>query len=118
MPGRSTGTLAIMQNAVATASTSNKSMYRLIAIAALTHALLLLAWWWAAIYAAIDTPLVNGRVWLIGAWAWLGWPIYALIRARASRPTLAAVVVGAALIAPTTPTIYAFTSWAIWGFAP
>ena len=88
------------------------------AIGALIHALLILGWWYAAIWKDFDIPLVNGRIWLVGAWAWIAWPIYALLRRRLTRLSVAGLVLGAAVIAPTVSTIYSFSAWAIGGFAP
>ncbi len=87
---------------------ANKPEHRVIAIAAVAHALFLLGWWWAAIYADIDIPLITGRVWLVCAWAWMVSPIYAIVRTRLSRLTVAGLVLGAAPIAPTLTTVYAF----------
>ena len=95
-----------------------RTSQRIIAIAAVVHALLVSAWWWASIYADIDIPIVNGRVWFVGAWAWIIWPIYVLARAKVTRLTVAALIFGAAVIAPAVPTVYAFTVWSIGGFAP
>ena len=93
--------------------------HRGIAIAALVHALLVLSWWYAAIWADIDIPFVSGRMWLAVAWAWLCWPIYVLMRRRhLPRLTFGAVAAGAAVLAPAIPTIYTFSAWAIGGFAP
>jgi hypothetical protein len=89
----------------------------LIAVGAIVHALLVTAWWWAAIHA--NVAVVSGRVWLVAAWGWLIWPVVLLVaRAQASRLTVGSVVVGAVVIVPTLPTIYAFTAWSIGGFAP
>ena len=91
---------------------------RVIAIATVVHAILVTAWWWAAIYADIDIPVVNGRVWFAAAWAWLVWPVYMFARAKVTRLTAVALIFGVAVIAPAMPTIYAFTVWSIGGFAP
>ncbi len=95
------------------------SKHRGIAIGALVHALLVLAWWCAAFCADIDIPLITGRMWLAVAWAWLCWPIYALVRRRhLSRLTFGAIAIGAAVLVPAIPTTYTFSAWAIGGFAP
>lgn len=91
---------------------------RAVILAVIAHAILLAAWWWAAIYADIDLPSVAGRVWLPFALAWIAWPIFAVAKYRRSPAVWVAVVVGAALIAPTVSTIYVFSVWSIFGFAP
>ena len=97
--------------------TGQQSFYRIVAFGAVAHALLVMILWAVAIYA--DEILVPGGVWLIGAWAWLGWPIFlAVVRDRASRLTAAAVVIGAFILAPAVPTIDTFSAWSLGGFAP
>jgi hypothetical protein len=107
-----------MQISANSSITVPRSSQRVIAIAAVVHASLVTGWWWASIYADIDIPIVNGRIWFVAAWAWLAWPIYVLARAKATRFTVAALVFGAVVIAPAVPTIYTFTVWSIGGFAP
>jgi hypothetical protein len=88
----------------------------LIAICTLAHAAIVTGLWVASMYR--DVRVVSGPVWALIAWAWLVWPLLlAVSRANSSRLTLGAVAMGALIIAPTVPEIYAFTAWSVRGFA-
>src|SRR5215831_6431294 len=92
------------------------SNQRLIAGAALAHAIFVTSWWWAAMYPHIVPFSV--RVWVVVAWLWLVWPLLLLVRRReASRFASVAVLIGAGIIVPCVPTIFTFTAWSINGFA-
>jgi hypothetical protein len=90
---------------------------RLLALLSVSHAALVLVIWWGMSNA--DFLPLSGRAWLILAWLWLAWPlILGLHQARSPLLVLIPSVVGALLLAPCVPTIFAFTIWAVRGFAP
>jgi len=92
-------------------------MPKTVASGALSHAVLVVGLWAAAMY--LDTRLLSGTVWVALAWLWIVWPILlAVTKARSSRAALVAVMVGALVLLPTAPEIFAFTAWSIGGFAP
>ena len=88
----------------------------ILALAALAHAVLVAVLWWAAMYGGVR-PL-SGPAWALLAWAWLFWPVIAFGREYSSLLVVGALGVGALVIAPTVPEMYAVTAWSIFGFAP
>lgn len=65
--GRSTQSLAIMQNSVAPGFGRNKD--QLLVVGAFAHAIVLVAWWLA------DDREVTRELWTAFGWAWLLWII-------------------------------------------
>lgn len=81
------------------------------------HALGVLITWIVLI--EFDVDIMPARVWLIIAWLWLAWPAALLLHPPRFSPSLLfPLAISIALLSPCVSTIYAFTSWIIWGFAP
>jgi hypothetical protein len=96
---------------------SNHLRFILFASLAVAHALLVLVSWWAMFYAHVE--IFSARAWLILAWLWVFWPFMIYLHpARSALPMSVALVIGALLLVPCAPTIFAFTVWSVRGFAP
>ena len=90
---------------------------RMMALLAVGHASLVLVLWLLAFYTSF-APL-SARWWLVFAGFWAAWPVVLLL--YPARPLLWTWVVlgmGVLLLTPCVPTIFAFTAWSIFGFAP
>jgi hypothetical protein len=99
------------------AAPANRLDGRLLVLLAVGHAFLVLFVWWAMFY--VNVELFSARAWLVGAWLWAVWPfILVLHPARSLLRVSIALGIGALMLAPCAPTIFAFTVWAISGFAP
>lgn len=62
---------------------------------------------------------VSATLWLVAAWLWLLWPVLAVGLLRQHRKALmVALLLGAALLLPTVPTVFTLTTWSVGGFAP
>lgn len=100
-----------------TKMTSDKlpSYGRLAAFLSVSHASLVLFVWVLFFYAG--WALVPGWLWLVSAWLWLAWPAGLLLfPTRRLLRTWVALAMGALLLTPCAPTIFAFTAWSIGGF--
>jgi len=96
---------------------SNHRCFVLLSLLAFAHALLVLVSWWAMFY--LNVQQFSARAWLLLAWLWVVWPfMLSLHRARSASPMSIALGIGALLLAPCAPTIFAFTVWTVIGFAP
>jgi hypothetical protein len=97
-------------------SIRNRVDGRLLALLAVGHALLVLVAWWQMFYTGVE--LFSARWWLVFAWLWAAWPFMLLIYpARPLLWTWMALGMGALLLTPCVPTIFAFTVWTIWSSA-
>ena len=66
-----------------------------------------------------NVSILPGKIWLGLALMWVLWiPIAVLVERRNLKAWLITGVAGLLMLMPTYSTIYAFTVWAIWGFAP
>jgi hypothetical protein len=99
------------------ASARSDGQYKILAGLAIAHAALVLLLWLGEFYA--DVHILSGRIWLALVWLWLLWPLALALHPSRSLPRFAVpTVLGAVALAPCIPTAYAFTSWAVFGFAP
>ena len=79
------------------------------AAACVVHAMLVAAYWWASWMSDVSR-VVPYAVWLVGAWAWFGWPITLVAaRAWASKATIGATVIGGIFVVPTLFTLVLLT---------
>src|SRR6266480_4177253 len=92
--------------------TSAPLTYRILAGAAILHALILM------LMIRLSLNIISGRTWIVFVWFWFLWPIVLLIHpARSLRRWLLPVGVGILLLIPCWFEIAAFTAWRINGFA-
>jgi hypothetical protein len=90
---------------------------RWLVLLAVGHALLVLVVWWEGFYGRVEW--FSARWWLAFAWLWVVWPFVLLFfPARPLWWNWIALGIGALLLSPCVPWIFAFTVWTIWGFAP
>jgi uncharacterized membrane protein YoaT (DUF817 family) len=91
--------------------------FRALAVGAVTHAAVVLAFWLIEFVAHVH--VIPGRWWLTLALLWLIWPVLlALHPARTAMRVTVVLGIAVALLLPCASTIYTFSAWAIQGFAP
>ena len=91
--------------------------FRVLAVAAIAHALIVLLLWLGVFYADLD--FIPGHRWLLMFWAWLVWPLLLILHpARTFKRVAVAVAICVALLVPCLYTAFALTAWALGGFAP
>jgi hypothetical protein len=61
---------------------------------------------------------LGGTLWIASAWLWFLWPLLLFSRVVNGKALFAALLVGAALLLPTAPTLFTLTTWSVGGFAP
>ena len=85
--------------------------------ACLVHAILITLLW--ILHFKFHISVLSGNIWLGLALMWFLWiPIAAFCGLRNLRNWVITEIAALLILLPTYSTIYTFTVWAIWGFAP